>query len=405
MEAYVNQQREMEDIWLHHNVDGWTGPTRLSIINFTSVDASNNIKDHKYIYKLLKNVIKEVGVDNVVQIVINNKSMFVKAGKVLMKNFNLYWTPCVAYCINLMFEDIGKRPSVANVICSGHKITNIIYNHGWLLAKMRKYCGGDIVRLGATRWVKKKIIVILMGQPIYLDDEVGNPNPQITTHAREFGVDVECVLSKEVHSESFTKDTRINFKGHWIPTKRLTPQYASSYDGSKGGTDDGGDNTREDIGERQQSQYPMSQFTYENDFTHCTQDEDHGSRRVGPGIGAIGKPYRGRERTMTPYNEELLSGSFESMSIGTQFSDSSNEANVYPPYVMGYGQPSSSIDEEYGISSYPSNAQLSYQLPYQMQGGFHMNTWVNLKYPIHVEAVGRTQEIYAWHVRIFNQYY
>ena len=34
-----------------------------------------------------------------------------------------------------------------------------------------------------------------------------------------------------------------------------------------------------------------------------------------------------------------------------------------------------------------------------------MNTWVNLEYPIHVEAMGRTQEIYAWHVKIFNQYY
>ena len=55
---------------------------------------------------------------------------------------------------------------------------------------------------------------------------------------------------------------------------------------------------------------------------------------------------------MEPYNEELLSGSFESMSIGTQFSDSSNEANVYPPHVMSYGQPSSSTDEEYGMSRY-----------------------------------------------------
>ena len=105
---------------------------------------------------------------------------------------------------------------------------------------------------------------------------------------------------------------------------------------------------------------------------------------------------------MTPYNEELLSRSFESMSIGTHSSDSSNEANVYPPYVMGYGQPSSSTDEEYGMSSYPSAAQMSYQVPYQMEGGFDMNTWVNLEYPIHVEAVGRTHEIYAWHARIFN---
>ena len=51
--------------------DGWTGLTKLSIINFIvyskgstiflkSVDASNSIKDNKYIYGLLKNVIKEV---------------------------------------------------------------------------------------------------------------------------------------------------------------------------------------------------------------------------------------------------------------------------------------------------------------------------------------------------------
>ena len=78
MEAYVNQQREK---WKTYDCtimsDGWTGPTRLSIINFMvylkgstmflkSINASNNIKDHKYIYKILNNVIKEVGVENVV---------------------------------------------------------------------------------------------------------------------------------------------------------------------------------------------------------------------------------------------------------------------------------------------------------------------------------------------------
>ena len=33
------------------------------------------------------------------------------------------------------------------MISSARKITNFIYNHGWLLAKMRKYYGGDIVQL------------------------------------------------------------------------------------------------------------------------------------------------------------------------------------------------------------------------------------------------------------------
>ena len=122
-----------------------------------SVDASNNIKYHKHIYELLKTIIKEVGQDNVVQIVTGNGSTFMKVGKQLMKKYNLYWTPCVAHYIDLIFEDIGKRPSVIDVINNARKITNFIYNHGWLLAQMRKYCGGDIVWPGATRFATNYI--------------------------------------------------------------------------------------------------------------------------------------------------------------------------------------------------------------------------------------------------------
>ena len=81
--------------------DGWTGPTKLSIINFMIyskggtiflkyVDASDKVKDNKYIYGLLKDVIKEFREANVVQIVTDNGSVFVKAGKLLMEKYNLY---------------------------------------------------------------------------------------------------------------------------------------------------------------------------------------------------------------------------------------------------------------------------------------------------------------------------
>ena len=169
MEDYVNIQREK---WKTYECtimsDGWTGPTKLSIINFMvyskgstiflkSVYASDKIKDNKYIYGLLKDVIKEVGETNVVQIVTHNGSAFVKAGKLLMKKYNLYWTPCAAHCINLMFEDIAKRATVLELITNARKITNFIYNHGWLLEKVRKVYGGDIVRPGATRFATNYI--------------------------------------------------------------------------------------------------------------------------------------------------------------------------------------------------------------------------------------------------------
>ena len=102
MEDYVHLQREK---WKTNGCvimcDGWTGPMKLSIINsmvyckgstnfLKSVYASENIKDNKYIYGLLKDVIKEVGETNVVQIVTANGSVFMKAGK-LLKKYNLYW--------------------------------------------------------------------------------------------------------------------------------------------------------------------------------------------------------------------------------------------------------------------------------------------------------------------------
>ena len=61
-------------------------------------------------------MIKEVGEANVVQIVTDNGSAFVKAGKLLMKKYNLYWTPCATHYINLMVKDIGKQESVFDLI-------------------------------------------------------------------------------------------------------------------------------------------------------------------------------------------------------------------------------------------------------------------------------------------------
>ena len=46
---------------------------------------------------------------------------------------------------------------------------------------------------------------------LHLDDEDGNPDPRIVTHVQETGVDVERVLSEEVHTNSFSQDRRDSF--------------------------------------------------------------------------------------------------------------------------------------------------------------------------------------------------
>ena len=219
MEDYVNIQREK---WKTYGCTimsyGWTGPMKLSIINFMvyskgstiflkSVDASDKIKDNKYIYGLLKDVIKEVGETNVVQIVTDNGSAFVKAGKLLMKKYNLYWTPCAAHCIDLMFEDIAKRAIVSELITNARKITNFIYNHGWLLAKVRKVCGGDIVRPRATRFATNYIALESLLKKradlkkIFISDEWASHKLSRST----IGHDVEVLMFDHTYWEKVSK--------------------------------------------------------------------------------------------------------------------------------------------------------------------------------------------------------
>ena len=126
-------------------------------------------------------------------------------------------------------------------------------------------------------------------KPLHLNDEDGNPDPRIAALVREAGVDVDRVLSEEVHSESFSQDTRDSFQPAVTsrPSFDLSAEHSNrpsfvgtsttGYDGSRGeGTNDGSDtgNDGGDIADRQISQYPLSPFTGEDDFTHATQNED-----------------------------------------------------------------------------------------------------------------------------------
>ena len=121
----------------------------------------------------------------------------------------------------------------------------------------------DLLNISVKVGEKEENRLFQWVKPIHLDDEVGNPDPRIAAHAREFGVDVERVLSEEVHSESFSKDTEDSFQGALNSHQEVDstsigqssrPSAAgtsvSGYDGSRGGTDGGSDHAGGDIGER-----------------------------------------------------------------------------------------------------------------------------------------------------------
>ncbi|XP_073120500.1 uncharacterized protein [Henckelia pumila] len=145
--------------------DGWTDKKGRSLINFLVngpkgtvfvelVDASSYSHTADKMYELLKLFVNRIGEKNVVQIVTDNASYNVKAGRLLENNFpHLYWTPCAAHCIDLMLEEIFKIPRLKSLHERALMVNGYIYNRPQLLSMMREFTGQrDMIRTAKTRF-------------------------------------------------------------------------------------------------------------------------------------------------------------------------------------------------------------------------------------------------------------
>ncbi|KAI3695626.1 hypothetical protein L1987_78625 [Smallanthus sonchifolius] len=144
--------------------DTWKDANNRTLINIlvscprglhfvSSVDATEFVEDAPTLFKLLDKAVDEMGEENVVQVITQNTPSYEAAGKMLEeKRQNLFWTPCAAFCIEQMLEDIVKIKWVAECIEKGQKITKLVYNQMWLWNLMKtEYTGGqELVRASFT---------------------------------------------------------------------------------------------------------------------------------------------------------------------------------------------------------------------------------------------------------------
>ena len=76
-------------------------------------------------------------------------------GKLLMtKRPHLYWTPCAAHCLDLIFEDIGKNiPKVKIALRKSMGINAYIHSSVALINMMRRFTGQrNLHRPAVTRF-------------------------------------------------------------------------------------------------------------------------------------------------------------------------------------------------------------------------------------------------------------
>ncbi|XP_010468542.1 PREDICTED: uncharacterized protein LOC104748632 [Camelina sativa] len=120
--------------------DGWKDTRQRPLVNFLvycpkgitflkSVDASDIYASAENLCNLFVEVVGMVGPENVVYFVTDSAPNYKAAGKLLAEKFRtIAWSPCAAHCINLIFEDVTKLPSVHNLAHWMSKpYTNIIY--------------------------------------------------------------------------------------------------------------------------------------------------------------------------------------------------------------------------------------------------------------------------------------
>ncbi|XP_020866146.1 uncharacterized protein LOC110224427 [Arabidopsis lyrata subsp. lyrata] len=158
--------------------DGWSDPQRRPIFNLIAanesgpmmlraINSQGETKTGEMIADLIIECIKEIGHENVVQVVTDNASNCVKAGSLISTKFpTIFWTPCVVHTLNLALKNIcsplqtTRNNEDVYEACYWIKslsedviwIKNFIMNHGMRLVMFTEHCDLKLLTIASTRY-------------------------------------------------------------------------------------------------------------------------------------------------------------------------------------------------------------------------------------------------------------
>ncbi|KAG5521605.1 hypothetical protein RHGRI_033985 [Rhododendron griersonianum] len=164
--------------------DGWSDSQRRPLINFMAVteggpmflkdvDCSGDTKDKYFICELLRDVIEEVGPENVVQVITDNAKNCAGAGLLIEGLYpNISWTPCVVHTLNLALQNICAAKNVENnqvtydecswitIIADDVSfIKNYIMNHSMRLAIFNDFVPLKLLSVASTRFASVMVML------------------------------------------------------------------------------------------------------------------------------------------------------------------------------------------------------------------------------------------------------
>ncbi|XP_047309681.1 uncharacterized protein LOC124913102 [Impatiens glandulifera] len=140
---------------------------------FKAVNCEGEYKDKFYISSLIKEVIMQVGPQNVVQVITDNAPVCKAAGMLIETMYShIFWTPCVVHTLNLALKNICAPKNIESnedVYVECHWITevgdkalmikNYILNHNMVLAMFNQFSPLKLISIAQT--IFASILVIL----------------------------------------------------------------------------------------------------------------------------------------------------------------------------------------------------------------------------------------------------
>lgn len=159
----------IKDFWIENGVnivfDGWSNPQRRPLINIMAVsnggtvfikaiDGSGEFKDKHYIVGVLKDAIKEIRHEKVVQVITDNANVMKFAWALIECEYpRIFWTHCVVHTLNLVLKNICAAKNteknevtyeecnwITRIVDDASFIHIFIMNHSLRLAMFNEFC-------------------------------------------------------------------------------------------------------------------------------------------------------------------------------------------------------------------------------------------------------------------------
>ncbi|KAG8383901.1 hypothetical protein BUALT_Bualt04G0062300 [Buddleja alternifolia] len=164
--------------------DGWSDPQRRPLINFMAINENETMfiramncegeyKDKWFIAHLIKEVIVDVGVTNVVQVITDNAPVYKAVGLLVEHAYpHIFWTPCVVHTLNLALKNICAAKNtdtneitydechwITEIATCAVTIKNFLLNHSMRLAMFNEFSELKLLAVAETRFAS--VIIML----------------------------------------------------------------------------------------------------------------------------------------------------------------------------------------------------------------------------------------------------